>query len=32
MREDSIQLKSTSHCKYQSGHHFVWIPFKIMND
>ena len=19
---------STRHCKYQSGHHFVWIPFK----
>jgi putative transposase len=28
MREDGIQLKSTRHCKYQSGHHFVWIPFK----
>lgn len=28
MREDSIQLKSTRHCRYQSGHHFVWIPFK----
>lgn len=28
MREDGIQIKSTRHCKYQSGHHFVWIPFK----
>jgi len=28
MREDGIQLKSTRHAKYQSGHHFVWIPFK----
>ncbi|WP_448526054.1 IS200/IS605 family transposase [Parathermosynechococcus lividus] len=28
MREDGIQLKSTRHCKYQSGHHCVWIPFK----
>jgi putative transposase len=28
MREDGIHLKSTRHCKYQSGHHFVWIPFK----
>ncbi|WP_448524510.1 IS200/IS605 family transposase [Parathermosynechococcus lividus] len=28
MREDGTQLKSTRHCKYQSGHHFVWIPFK----
>ena len=28
MREDGIQLKSTRHCKYQSGHHFVWIPYK----
>ena len=28
MRQDGIQLKSTRHAKYQSGHHFVWIPFK----
>lgn len=28
MREDGIQLRSTRHCKYHSGHHFVWIPFK----
>ena len=28
MRDDGIALKSTRHCKYQSGHHFVWIPFK----
>lgn len=28
MKEDGIQLKSTRHCKYQSGHHFVWIPYK----
>ena len=28
MREDGLQLKSTRHCRYQSGHHFCWIPFK----
>jgi len=28
MREDDIQFRSTRHAKYQSGHHFVWIPFK----
>lgn len=28
MREDGIQAKSTRHCKYQSAHHFVWIPYK----
>jgi putative transposase len=28
MNQDALQLKSTRHCKYQSGHHFVWIPFK----
>lgn len=28
MQEDGIRLKSTRHCKYQSGHHFVWIPYK----
>ena len=28
MREDGLQLKSTRHCKYQAGYHFVWIPFK----
>lgn len=28
MREDGIQLMSTRHCRYQSGHHFCWIPFK----
>ena len=28
MNEDGLRLKSTRHCKYQSGHHFVWIPFK----
>ena len=28
MREDGIQLKSTRHCKYQSGRHFFWIPYK----
>lgn len=28
MREDGIQLKSTRHARYQSGHHLVWIPFK----
>jgi len=28
MNQDGLQLKSTRHCKYQSGHHFVWIPFK----
>lgn len=28
MRQDGIQVKSTRHAKYQSGHHFVWIPFK----
>ena len=28
MREDGIQLRSTRHCRYQSGHHFCWIPFK----
>lgn len=28
MNQDGLQLKSTRHCKYQSGHHFIWIPFK----
>ena len=28
MIQYALQLKSTRHCKYQSGHHFVWIPFK----
>ena len=28
MNQDALQLKSTRHCQYQSGHHFVWIPFK----
>ncbi len=28
MRQDGIQVKSTRYAKYQSGHHFVWIPFK----
>lgn len=28
MNENGLQIKSTRHCRYQSGHHFVWIPFK----
>lgn len=28
MREDGILAQSTRHCKYQSAHHFVWIPYK----
>lgn len=28
MNQDGLRLMSTRHCKYQSGHHFVWIPFK----
>ena len=28
MNQDGLQVLSTRHCKYQSGHHFVWIPFK----
>lgn len=28
MREDGIQPMSTRHCRYQSGHHFCWIPHR----
>lgn len=26
MRSDGLQIKTTRHATYQSGHHFVWIP------